>query len=539
VALCASAASATQLGAALAGGAALAALLLTWWLARLVPPPLDAALAALSLYDRHLRAFTEGRVRLQDVAYYTNLSALALCWATLGLRLRRRRGRPGGAHLRAAGAGLIALAIVGGAQAAATRWDHVWAAQDAGATPSAQVMALRQQVRGQARLTLFLPATSDIRDELSMYFEALLGPDAVQIVDQRAEPALAARLGVEDNGVAALWVEGGGVERLLVGERRTDAALRGLDREVERALMRLKLGPRTIYVLGGHGELDRRQGSDERGRAVALWEVWEQGTGAAVAALELGDGSAQAVPADAAFVAVLGPKTALREAETRALVAYLDAGGALLLALDGSSPEASAWAKRLGWRLGAGALCAERSILPTRLALSDRRELITRSFAVTPALGPLGEPGGGAVLWPQSVWWEEGSAAGRAQAVIYSPPDSWAEVGAECVRDEAREPQGRRAAGLLWSGAGRVALLGSAQALADVGLVRGQGNRLLALSLARWLMDPAAPATGRSGEEQPVTLSAEARRRWLWGTALVWPAALLASALLWGRRGRR
>jgi ABC-2 type transport system permease protein len=539
-ALCASAFAATQLGALMLGGASLALLLLTWWLARLAPPPLDALLAASSLYDRHMRAFTQGRVRLQDLVYYLDLTALAATWAALRLGLRRAP-RLGAGHVRAAAAALLALGLASGVQALATYNDHVWSPRAATLRPTAPVAALAHALPSPLHATLFLPATSDIEGELRVYLEALVGAQRLQVLDQRVATGEAARLGVEDNGVIALRVEdaaGPRVERIWVGPQRAQRALDSLDAEAERALRRLRLGARTIYVLSGHGELDRRAARDERERAVALWQVWADGTGARVAPLDLARGSAQGIPADAAFVAVLGPRSALQDAERRALDAYLERDGALLLALGPDSPEAARWAALLGWDVGASALCADASFLPTRLALTDRRDLITRSFAVTPALGPLGVPDGGAVVWPQSGWWAE-RAASPAQAIIFSPPDAWPAPD-PCVHEASSADRARRAVGLMLEreGRGRVALLASAQAFSDMAMVRGQGNKLLALALARWLMDPAAPDTAaRADAARPVLLSDAQRRGWLWGSAMGLPLAVMAAGM-WRRRRR-
>jgi ABC-2 type transport system permease protein len=542
VAVCASALSATQLGAALYGGVWLVALLLMWWIARVVEPPWDAWLAALSLYDRRFRAFTEGRVRLQDVAYYVGLSAMAAGWAWRALALRRHATREASALVRALViSALMSCGALGGL-ALAAHHDVVWGAVSAQIAPSEPTRRAASAL-ADVRAALFVAPTAELRDEHTRYLTALVGADRLEILDARVDVGRARELGVEDNGVVALWTQGAPVQRLLVGERRGQGMHRGIDGQVRRALAALALGPRVIYVLGGHGELDRSAARDERQRAVALWSLMREASGAEVAPLSLWSAEAR-VPDDAALVVVLAPTTELLAHEQAALEAYVERGGALWLAGAASSGLMASWASRLGWAVGQGELCASGSFVPSRLALSDRRDLVTRSFAVTPALGPLGVPGvQDAVLWPQSGWFERRGlgGAGSGEAVVYSPPDAWAEQGAECVR-EGSEAQGRRAVAVLGGvGRGRVALLGSAQVVSDFGLLRGQGNKLLAAALTRWLIAPEVSDEGAiSGWEQaPVTISAGVRRAWLWGAGGAVPLCLLGAAAVRARRRRR
>jgi ABC-type uncharacterized transport system involved in gliding motility auxiliary subunit len=147
-----------------------------------------------------------------------------------------------------------------------------------------------------------------------------------RFVDPEQDPGLADRCGVTRRGV--LVARSGETSAESAGEQEAGALLEGVVTNL--VLKVTRPGPRTIYVLSGHGEA-APDDAESPGGAAALGEALS-GENFEVRALLL---AAEAqVPADAALLAVIGPRKALLPHEVSEIRGYLERGGRVLLLLD-------------------------------------------------------------------------------------------------------------------------------------------------------------------------------------------------------------
>jgi ABC-2 type transport system permease protein len=84
-----SALASRQLVAGVLGGSLLVALLLCWLLARLFDAPYSDLLAYLALWQAHVRPALRGVLALSDAVYLVSVTLVALCAASLSLRVER------------------------------------------------------------------------------------------------------------------------------------------------------------------------------------------------------------------------------------------------------------------------------------------------------------------------------------------------------------------------------------------------------------------------------------------------------------------
>jgi ABC-2 type transport system permease protein len=81
-----------QVVAAVIAGAAIVSLIAAWMLARKIEGPLGDVIGYLDLFDKHLRSFTRGTIKLGSVVYYASLTYAALLATTAVVGARRWRG---------------------------------------------------------------------------------------------------------------------------------------------------------------------------------------------------------------------------------------------------------------------------------------------------------------------------------------------------------------------------------------------------------------------------------------------------------------
>lgn len=78
-----------QLVALVLGAAMVGLFWLFWLISRIADPPLEAAIAYLSLHDKHFRPFMRGIVSIQDVVFYVSMVYVFLVATTRVLEARR------------------------------------------------------------------------------------------------------------------------------------------------------------------------------------------------------------------------------------------------------------------------------------------------------------------------------------------------------------------------------------------------------------------------------------------------------------------
>jgi ABC-type uncharacterized transport system involved in gliding motility auxiliary subunit len=196
-------------------------------------------------------------------------------------------------------------------------------------TLSEQSRKILARLDRDVELLAFFGAGDAGRQELAELldrFAAAAPRLAWRFVDPEQDPGSADRYGVTRRGV--LVAHSGETSAESAGEREGGAISEGVVTNL--VLKVTRPGPRIVYMLSGHGEaapddLESAGGAGALGQALGA-ENFE------VRALLL---AAEArVPADAAFLAAIGPKKPLLPHEVSEIRSYLEGGGRVLLLLD-------------------------------------------------------------------------------------------------------------------------------------------------------------------------------------------------------------
>jgi hypothetical protein len=180
----------------------------------------------------------------------------------------------------------------------------------------------------EVELIAFLGTGDPNRDKLRALLERFsqAGPRLTwRMVDPVRDPQLAAKLGVESQGVVVAATASGSARQ------GPDPTLGWTENGITRLLVRVtRSGPRVLYAVVGHGEA-APDDLETPGGMGALARALEDG-GFEVRPVVLS--SVPAVPDDAAALIVAGPRDALPQDEVERIRAYAATGGAVLVLVD-------------------------------------------------------------------------------------------------------------------------------------------------------------------------------------------------------------
>jgi gliding motility-associatede transport system auxiliary component len=295
------------------------------------------------------------------------LVAVAVLFA-VALRLpldTRRRGALRGLYVWGIVAAAVAVVVV--ANAALMRHDvHIDLTRERTFTPS---MATEEVVAGLTRdvtLTYFYHARDDAGRRAKHLVEVLGRRNPrlhVRTVDPDRQPTLAQTYGVRLYNAAVIEAEGRRIQ--VAGTDDVDIAI-GIQRVLRQRVT-------TVCFMEGHGEypldnfefhthVETAHAHSHGDKSSARVEMEGHGAGRLRRALEaLGfearkiiTATLREIPPDCAIVVAVNPRTTYLPAESEALAAYLDRGGAALLMYDLGfvvEPRLAALLARLGLRL--------------------------------------------------------------------------------------------------------------------------------------------------------------------------------------------
>jgi hypothetical protein len=241
-------------------------------------------------------------------------------------------------------------------------------------------------------IELFFPETNEVKEEVLRYFRRLeqtTGNVQIREHDRLLSRALAEEYSVSSDGTVVIAI-GERAERIVlpVSLREARLQLRGFDIGVQRAILGLIRGNRTVFLTVGHGEMNAPasvmgmpiEGGVQGGfiggpmerpdDGLPDWMTAGDPSGSAnvfaeilgllnyeVQEIGIQTGLATGIPATAAMVAILGPRVPFSPEEMATLLRYLDDGGSILLALEPQSNfELGPLEDRLGVRFASAAL---------------------------------------------------------------------------------------------------------------------------------------------------------------------------------------
>ncbi len=426
----------------------------------------------------------------------------------------------------------------------------------------------------------FLPPNSELGADIDGYFEVLSGPRLTyRRVDHAARPRLARQLGVRENGRIVFTTDDPedrsresdekssegqeaplAVETLEIGTSVDEAekTLEQLDRKVQQKLVTASRGDRTAYLTTGHGEFAPNRRAPRKRRLQVFERVLES-AGFRVRTLGVDDGLGSGVPEAADLVAVVGPRSRFREAERRAVLQFLERGGALLLAvepaavregtgLEGGETTLLDVTDRLGVRLGDGLLAADRSIVATSNNRRDRLNLATDQFTSHPTTASL--VGTGHVLFtPSSGHLEILEETGaETNVTVHSPSSAWVDHDGDLAFDgtggESRGKRpvvavstrgGERADAQSW----RTMITAGAGLFSDRGLSH-RANRQFLYDSLQWLVGT-EQLGGENNSEQDIRIrhTREGQSLWFYSTVVGLPLLLMLVGAVRVRTRRR
>ncbi len=417
----------------------------------------------------------------------------------------------------------------------------------------------KKMVRGlvkEVQVTSFYRADQPDRrpaEEMLRQYADLSPKFRFQVVDPDRNPGLAKRYGITTYGTTVLETKDKEEKITEVDEEHLTNGLVKLLRE----------GKRTIYFLKGHGESELDDGSRNGYRQAK--EALEKANYQVKELLLLREPQ---VPEDAAALVISGPKRDPAESELKALQAFLERGGKLLLQLDPfAAPSLKEFLGRYGIKAGDDVIVDQYSrvlggdyLMP--VVSKYYSHPITRDFTLA-SLFPFARSIDVAEKAPQGV---------TVQKLGETGPGSWAETDREELNrgtltfDKGKDRQGPVPVGAVATvevkkagetpgekkkseqetekrpsgGAARLVVYGNS-GFASNNFLNFSGNRDLFLNSVSWLAEQEDQISIRPREAKstPIFLTAMQGRLAFWLPVVVVPALLLVSGTSVVLRRRR
>jgi hypothetical protein len=403
-------------------------------------------------------------------------------------------------------------------------------------------------------ITLFFPPGNDVLEQVRAYCEELAAASPslqITVLDQALEPALARALKVRRNGTVA--IASGSKTELLHFEldvEESRAALRRLDGDMYRALLTVTQPPAIVYVTDGHGERDV-SGRSEGGLPglTDLKVLWEN-QGLVLRPLGLAEGLGQAIPDDAAAVAIMGPTRPFSPQEMAALKAYLAQGGHVLACLDPDrEKDDGGLAALLNVEVGRAPVGNPHYQVRAENQAQSPFNLVTVRAAGHPSVRSFeAHPGrlGLILLGAASVTpFSQGAPGVLVTPVVHAMPDSFVDVNGNGRADADEHPSLNipLAAAVEWPqkdhGQARAVVIGDVDVATD-GVLRNVGNSYLLSDAITWLVGSPHAAHGAHAEEDvPLVHRKDADALWFYGVSFGVPLGVLALGLMARERDRK
>lgn len=423
------------------------------------------------------------------------------------------------------------------------------------AKPGEATQKLAAALTEPLEVTLFFPASSDVRGQVHGYFTELAthAPQLkVSLVDQAVEPRRAKELGVLTNGSVVL-ASGEKKETLQLGVEleRARSGLKALDRDVHKRLWSLSRSRRTVYFTQGHDERTERSTAEDPRPPLRLFRELLKQQNLELRQLGAAEGLGADVPQDAAAVLVMGPRRAFLPEELASLQRYFDGGGRLWLALDGDAAEAAGpLLAPLGLKLGAHPLANQEIFFRRNMQASDRLNLGTTSYSSHAAISSLARAGAAApaAFLDARAIEEAGPRAPNlgVDAVVRAHAETFADVDGDFTFTGGTEQKRPWALVMAVQGTPvgeaqkvpRALVMGDVDALTDP-ILPNLGNAYLATDVSRWLMGE-EQFTGAVESEEDVAIqhTGDQDKVWFYGSVFLMPTLVMVAGVVATRRRR-
>jgi hypothetical protein len=397
---------------------------------------------------------------------------------------------------------------------------------------------------------LYFDAGSDVGEKVEPYFRKLAdaseGLVTVERVDQALRPDLAEAHNIRENGYVVL-ARGDDFQKFKIGTEldRARRELKKLDGTVQKHLLKLASDQRNVYFLTGHGEAGWRE-RENPGRKLAEFKRTLEDLNFKVDVLGVTEGSAVAIPEDAALLVVAAPELEILPEEEAAILAYLDRGGALLLMLDPGAARVPGLLSRLGVQAGSEPIAHETAHAVLSRGIADRVLLATNRFGTHESVTTVSRNSTVAYLLMPTVVSVEATpdASGvEVTTLVRSPPDSWEEVDRDFAKSATETSKVFDLAVAVEPSAGdgfRALVIGDVSVFSDVAFASSRGNAAFADDAAKWLVgDEEIVGETQSEEDVEIRHTREGDVAFFWGTILGVPMLVLAMGAMFVNLRRR
>ncbi|MCP4599624.1 MAG: hypothetical protein GY847_03635 [Proteobacteria bacterium] len=261
-------------------------------------------------------------------------------------------------------------------------------------TPSEATRELVGGMDQDTQALLFFPTGSEVLEEVRPYFEELGGLSQhfeVSVFDPALEPEMTNEHRITKDGIVVL-VRGQSSQKIELGGKmkRAKRKLRTLDTEFQKAILKMTMDVKTVYMIVGHGERGERKVEGDIRSPIGFLNKFLGNINLVVKKLGPVDGLAREVPDDAALLIWADPSLKLFPGEAESLKTYLRRGGRMLLTLDpDSNPQIDEFLEFLGLTYSPSKLAHERAFIPLTRTPADKYNLITNTFSSHPSVGTL------------------------------------------------------------------------------------------------------------------------------------------------------
>ncbi len=433
-------------------------------------------------------------------------------------------------------------------------------------SPSQATLNMVKTLTDDINIALFYPQSNEVKNTIEGYFKAIAKAEPkvkLQWLDKDMSPNQAEEFRVSRNGIIVLDMKGK-KGRIDTGTSLAKAkkTLREIDSEFQKAFLETTASKRTVYFTRGHGESTWvGEASDSPLKSLGMLEGFLRGQNYTTRFLGIAEGSATAVPDDAAAVVIVGPQQPFQKEEVDALRTYLQAGGNLMVFLDvvQSGEEAPkvgdgeqpllGLLKEVGIDFQAVPLANDKNHVAISHSPSDAWIIFSNIFTSHDSVTSLSRHDERvAILLYQSGYFKVTADNGTwtVSETVRSMGDTYADNNRNFRfdPDEKRQfyPIGVAAelkakpkdAGA--SRQGRIVALADSSAIAD-GLVRNVGNALYFADSLKWLVgQPELQGQLASEEDVKIRLSRKQDIYWFQATVVVVPLLVLGSGFAATRR---
>ena len=475
-----------------------------------------------------------------------------LSWVTVGLLLSF----------------LVTVNYVGDKKDVQSDWSYLKVS-----SPSEATQHMVKSLSSDLTVALFYPQSNEVKNVIESYFNSIakLEPKVKLLwFDKDINPVQAEEYRVARNGLILLDMKGKKA-RIDTGTTLAKAkkTLRELDGEFQKAFLETTSTKHTIYFTRGHGEASWiGEVGDAPLRSLTMLEGFLRQQNYTTKLFGIAEGSATAVPDDAAAVVIVGPNQMFQKEEIETLRSYVNGGGNLMVFLDIEKPTGDlvpvggedqplyGFLRELGIDFQPVPLASDKNHVVVTHSPSDAWVIFSNIFTSHESVSSLSRHDERvAVLLYQSGYFKVTPDNGTwtAAETVRSMGDTYADINRNFKfdPDEKRQFYAIGVAAELKNKPkdasspnsdkkslhqGRVVAFADASAIAD-GLVRNVGNALFFADSLKWLVGQAELQGQLASEEDvKVRLSKKEDIYWFQGTVVVVPLLVLGAGFIATRR---